>query len=151
DHNFLPGETVEKQLIILNNSRVTVTCDCAWSLEFRDAARAQRPFPERIGGSKRLTVITGQQERLPIKFEVPDGLDRTSFQIKARAKFDTGETQEDSFAIDVMPKMVAAPSNQEIALFDPLGETRDLISGFGIDCRSVEAGADLSKYDTLIV
>ncbi len=27
-----PGETVEKQLIVINNSRQTVTCDCRWSL-----------------------------------------------------------------------------------------------------------------------
>ena len=32
DHNFCPGETVEKQIIIINNSRETVTADCRWSL-----------------------------------------------------------------------------------------------------------------------
>ncbi len=32
DHTFLPGETVEKQLIIINNSRETVACECEWSL-----------------------------------------------------------------------------------------------------------------------
>ena len=32
DHNFTPGETVEKQLILINNSRETVTADCQWSL-----------------------------------------------------------------------------------------------------------------------
>jgi hypothetical protein len=36
DHNYYPGETIEKQLIILNNSRKTVTCDCEWALERRD-------------------------------------------------------------------------------------------------------------------
>ena len=32
DHNFLPGETVEKQLIVINNSREPMTADCAWRL-----------------------------------------------------------------------------------------------------------------------
>ena len=32
DHNFLPGETVDKQLIIINNCRETVACQCQWSL-----------------------------------------------------------------------------------------------------------------------
>ena len=32
DHNFLPGETVEKQMIVINNSRETVTCELAWSV-----------------------------------------------------------------------------------------------------------------------
>ena len=31
DHNFYPGETVEKQIIVINNSRETVTADCRWS------------------------------------------------------------------------------------------------------------------------
>src|SRR5262249_61474353 len=31
-HNYRPGETVEKQLIVINNSRETVTCACDWSL-----------------------------------------------------------------------------------------------------------------------
>ena len=31
DHNFLAGETVEKQLIVINNSRATAACDCRWS------------------------------------------------------------------------------------------------------------------------
>ncbi|UCF16514.1 MAG: hypothetical protein JSW59_03460, partial [Phycisphaerales bacterium] len=31
NHNFLPGENVEKQLIVINNCRETVTCDCRWS------------------------------------------------------------------------------------------------------------------------
>ena len=32
DHNFTPGESVEKQIVIINNSRETVTADCRWSL-----------------------------------------------------------------------------------------------------------------------
>ena len=68
DHNFQPGETVVKQLIILNNSRETVTCDCEWSLELAMRSRAGRPNDRR---SKEVTVTTGQQERLPITFELP--------------------------------------------------------------------------------
>ncbi len=28
-HNFRAGETIEKQIIVVNNSRATVSCDCA--------------------------------------------------------------------------------------------------------------------------
>ncbi|KKL91115.1 hypothetical protein LCGC14_1897920, partial [marine sediment metagenome] len=31
DHNFYPGETVEKQLIVINNSREAVRANCEWS------------------------------------------------------------------------------------------------------------------------
>ena len=52
DHNFRPGEMVEKQIIVLNNSREAVECDCAWQLG---------PFR----GHKQVRVPTGQQERFP--------------------------------------------------------------------------------------
>ena len=31
DHNFTAGETVEKQLIVINNSRRTMSAECTWS------------------------------------------------------------------------------------------------------------------------
>ncbi len=43
DHLFVPGETFEKQVIVINNSRRTVDCDCTWSLG----------LPKAITGSKR--------------------------------------------------------------------------------------------------
>src|SRR5207248_1037328 len=42
-HNFLSGQTVETQLIIINNSRQTVTCACEWSLD----------LPQPVGGSSK--------------------------------------------------------------------------------------------------
>ena len=32
DHIYCPGDTVEKQFIVINNSRETVHCECEWSL-----------------------------------------------------------------------------------------------------------------------
>src|SRR5262249_12433277 len=49
DHNYLPGETVEKQLIVINNSRGTVECACAWSLG----------LPRSAAGGKKVAVRTG--------------------------------------------------------------------------------------------
>ena len=64
DHNFLAGETVEKQLIVINNCRQTVSCDCSWSLD----------LPQTAAGSKTLSVPTGQQVRIPLRFPLPAGL-----------------------------------------------------------------------------
>src|SRR5207245_3934618 len=33
DHNFFPGDVVEKQLIVINNSRQTVSYEYDWSLK----------------------------------------------------------------------------------------------------------------------
>ena len=97
DHNFLPGETVEKQAVIINNSRETVSCDCSWSLSLPAAAK----------GSKQITLPTGNQERIPLTFALPADLAPGAYQIALTAKFSTGETQADTFVVDVLP--AAAP------------------------------------------
>ena len=57
DHNFRPGETVEKQLIVINNSRETV--DGRLPLV---AGPARRPS----AAGQKATIATGQQERIPL-------------------------------------------------------------------------------------
>jgi beta-galactosidase len=146
DHNFRPGETVEKQIIVLNNSRETVTCVCQWSLGLSEA----------VAGNKIVTVATGQQERIPLRFVLPATLAPGKYDLSATVKFSTGETQQDTFSIHVLP----AESNEDanptkakarIALFDPKNETSALVKTVGISCQSVDANADLSAYDMLIV
>ncbi|MCK4283408.1 MAG: hypothetical protein KAX44_03750, partial [Candidatus Brocadiae bacterium] len=141
DHNFLPGETVQKQLIVINNSRVTLTADCQWSFG----------LPRAMTGSKTITLPTGEQERIPLAFELPAGLAQGQYVVKATVKFSNGETQEDSFAIDVLPKPESVRVAGRIALFDPKGETAKLLKGMGIRCEPVDAGADLSGYAILVI
>src|SRR5207244_4185242 len=45
DHNFLPGETIEKQIIVINNSRQSVPCEVAWSFN----------LPQTITGKRQVT------------------------------------------------------------------------------------------------
>ncbi|MBI2925074.1 MAG: hypothetical protein HYY24_05145 [Verrucomicrobia bacterium] len=173
DHNFVPGETVEKQLIVLNNSRETLTCDCEWTLGLPRAAK----------GSKRVSVATGQQERVPLRFELPSTLPPGRYELQASFTFSNGETQTDSFWITVLlpPAMAselrssgresapafsresqsrltsaatpatASPGNVEIALFDPKGETAALLRSAGVRVQPIDASADLSPFDILIV
>ncbi len=47
DHNFYPGETVEKQIIVINNSRETVTAECGWSMRLQQGRD--------MGGTRRRT------------------------------------------------------------------------------------------------
>ncbi|MBN2476631.1 MAG: carbohydrate binding domain-containing protein [Pirellulales bacterium] len=141
DHNFHPGETVEKQLIVINNSRETVHCDCRWSLA----------LPQSVAGRKQITVATGQQQRIPLAFELPGELPSGRYMLHATVGFNSGQTQEDSFAIHVLPRPPAPQMTGRIALFDPPGETRKLLDAVGVEYRTVAADADLSAYDLLIV
>jgi hypothetical protein len=143
DHNVLPGETIEKQAIVLNNSRQAVECDCAWSLDL--------PQAPAVTGSRRVAVPTGEQVRIPLRFSLPEIVAPGTYELHARFAFTSGETQEDSFALHVLPRPHAPWIDARIALFDPEGETGDWLSRTGIKYQSVAADADLSGYELLVV
>lgn len=144
DHIFLPGETVEKQLIVINNSRETVAADCEWSLE----------LPEAVAGRHQFTVKTGDQERVPLRFILPNAQPPGAYVLNARVRFSTGEIQTDTFQIHVLPPPAALPINrraEDIAIFDPKGETSALLKEWGVAAQPVETSADLSSFKVLIV
>jgi len=141
DHNFLAGETVEKQIVVINNSRVTVSCNCAWSLA----------LPSAVRGAKKVSVQTGEQARIPLSVALPRALPPGSYKLSLAVKFSSGETQEDELAIHLLPPMPPPKLAAKIALFDPKGDTGRLLRAMGVPCHRVDASADLSPYKFLIV
>jgi hypothetical protein len=141
DHNFLPGSSFVKQLIIINNSRVDVTCRCSWSLN----------LPSSINGSETVTIPTGRQERIPMKFDLPASLLPGKYTITSNVKFSNGEVQVDAFDIHVIPLPGEVKYTGRTALYDTKGETKRLLDETGIPYQLVEAGADLSGYEILII
>jgi beta-galactosidase len=138
DHSFFPGETVEKQLIVINNSREPVTADCKWS--------SPEPKPLRT-----VEVMPGEQQRLPLSFTLPADLQPGNWEFGVTIAFSTGETQKDSFVVHVMSRPAAPQAGGKIALFDPKGKTAKLLAEMGVQCQPVEANADLSGYDMLVI
>ena len=141
DHNFLSGETVEKQVIVINNSRLPVTCDCTWSLA----------LPEPVRGEEQVRIDTGEQARIPLTVALPRDLPPGSYELSLAARFSSGQTQADRFAIHVVPPAALPELPAKIALFDLKGQTRQLLAEIGVRCQTVDAGADLSRYDLLII
>jgi beta-galactosidase len=141
DHIFLPGESVEKQLIIINNSRETVTCACEWSLS----------LPRPITGSKKVAIRTGEQERIPLSFQLPDKLPPGQYELGATIRFDNSETQKDTFTINVLPAPSRPAIGPKIALLDPKEETGKLLTRLEVPFQKVDATTDLSGYDVLII
>jgi hypothetical protein len=141
DHTFRPGERVEKQLVVVNNSRETVECACAWSLD----------LPQPADGGTTVSVRTGDQERIPLRLDLPDNVPAGSYALTATVRFRGGETQKDSFTVHVVPRPADVPAGARIALFDPRGETGKLLTGLNVPFQPIDAHADLSSYDVLIV
>ncbi|HTL18440.1 MAG TPA: glycoside hydrolase family 2 TIM barrel-domain containing protein, partial [Patescibacteria group bacterium] len=142
DHIFFPGETVSKQLIVINNSRVTIKAQCQWSFD-----------GPRGGGVRRaqVEVPTGEQKRVPIIFKLPQGLAAGRHELTADVRFSNGEVQTDGFPVDIVARPVPAPVHSRIALFDPKGETAALLKQLAIPAQSIELSADLGSFDILIV
>jgi len=141
DHLFRAGETVEKQLVVINESRQTVGCRCTWSFE----------LPNVMTGTQHVEVPTGEQSRVPLKFELPRSTPPGEYAVTAKFEFTTGDVQEDVFTIHVLPSLTAAKVVSRIAVFDPRGETRGLLDAQRIRYQAVTANNDLSGFDVLVV
>ena len=86
-----------------------------------------------------------------MRFELPATLTPGQYELKASARFSSGEVQTDSFIFHVLAPAPAPQTSARIALFDPKGETRQWLEQAGVNFQPVEASADLSAYDLLIV
>ena len=159
DHNFLPGETVDKQLIAINNACLPVTCQYTWSLA----------LPQAIDGQGEAAIETGQQLRVPLRAALPKDLPPGTYELTMQAQFRSvagsdlviDETQRDEFSIHVLPPVAdsnepAAPAKAgvpgaKLALFDPVGQTSRRLTDLGVRYDAVAADADLKNYELLII
>jgi beta-galactosidase/beta-glucuronidase len=140
-HNFVPGESFEKQLIIVNNSRETIKCECRWTLN----------LPQAVTGNKAITVATGQKEFIPVRFDLPASLEVGKYHLRADFLIDGIKSFSDNFEIDVLPQTNRELIRATIALFDPKGETARMLDSFGITYKPVETGTDLAVFEILII
>jgi len=141
DHNFLPGESFQKQIIVINNSRVTTTAACQWKLD----------LPKALSGNKSVKVPTGQQERIPLDFQLPADLAPGQYKLTATIQFGNGEVQEDEFLVDVLAPPKPVGSLGRVAVFDPVGDTSKLLKSLGVEFTAVDADAKLDGYDLFLV
>lgn len=145
DHNALPGETLEKQLVVLNNARQTVACSCSWTLG----------LPSPVSGDARVEVTTGNLARVHVRVRLPEDIAPGTYPLDARFEFSNGERQDDRFAVHVLAPPTAGKgpvkAGVRVALFDPAGETRSLLKELGVAAEPVYASADLSRFDLLVI
>ena len=141
DHNFYPGETVEKQIVVINDTRAPLTADCEWKVA----------LPTPAGDKQQVKVETGEQARLPVKFVLPADLKPGQYEISLNTKYNTGEVQEDTFVIDVMPLPVKPKLNHPLGLYDPEGKTKKVLESLGVTFIEVKANAKPSARGVLIL
>jgi len=138
-HNFLPGERVEKQVIVVNDTREAVRCSYRWSAAFG------------VQGEGRMAVGPGDVGKEPIAFVVPDGTPPGTYRLSLSVSFEGGQSQDDAMDIHVLAPPGRQPVKGRIALYDPAGKTAKELAALGIQAQPVGADASLAGYDLLIV
>jgi beta-galactosidase len=140
DHVFAPGETVEKQVIVVNNSRVAVAGKASWSVT----------LPGVAAGEAKVALPTGEQQRIAVRFAVPANAAAGSYEIRATARFDNGQEQTDRFALHVLrPASLAGAAT--VAVYDPSGDTARLLRRLGVRIETVKADAPLDRFQILAI
>jgi hypothetical protein len=177
-HNFLAGQTVRKQIIVINDSRVPVGCDLEWHFAEDSSQPSGRnlgvssqptPIPTRHGAAEKgrdswvdlpmmggiivstAPISPGDQKRISLDIALPAASTPGKYQLTLQAKFSTGETQQDAFAIHVLAPRAPPKLTAKTALFDPKGETAKMLTQLGAGYEPVAADADLGGYGVLIV
>ena len=124
DHNFRPGETVSKQVALINDERTAQPFTAKWSVLLDGKEIASK---EEVG-----TLNPAETKLLPIPITLPASLTatKTNGEIVLQAKIGERE-HKDAFAFRVHPP-VSTPAIPPIAVFDPVGKTSAMLKSLGI-------------------
>lgn len=139
-HDFVPGEAVRKQLVILNDTRQPANCKYAWSFS---ATGAQ--------SRGEIAIAPGDKAMIEMAIPLPQTVSPGHYALSASFDFGADNRQKDSFGIDVMAPAEKAPVHSRVAVFDPRGESSRLLRQLGLEFRNVAADDPLDQVDLVIL
>ena len=125
---YLPGETVEKSLVILNDTRRKLTTLCRWNV------------PEwNLSGEMKTVTEPGGRSDLPLTFRIPEDAAGTKAVIHASFAYSNGRAGKDSFELRIGRRR-SADLKREVFLFDPEGTAAPLLRKLNVKFRKLETG-----------
>ena len=140
EHNYRPGDTVRKQLVILNDLRTRI--GCSYSVRIKEQpASAVRGDVEIAPGGKAL---------IPVALSLPPETAPGSRTLIAEFQFDNGEKRSHTFPVHILPA-AAVGKLSPVALYDPKGETEALLKRLGIPFRKIAGIGEAAGCRTLII
>lgn len=126
-HNFFPGDSVSKQLLMINDTSRTIECAYRWEVDSNNQS-----------GKGSVKLEPGTQKRVPFTFTIPKGQSSGQVFVKGDFQFGPETLQHDELAIDIVPLLKEeAPAKCRIILFDPLGETDRLLKRLKVQFERV--------------
>ena len=149
NHNFLPGDTIEKQFVAINNSRQSIDCLCQYSIN-----PPWKGIENLVYDQTNFKLETGNIKQIPFQIQLPNDLASGTYEIEASFRFSDSDDvdldfQKDKFSIHVLPKPESVP-DMKIALFDPKGNTAKLLDDSGVKYKTIQKESEAVDCDMLI-
>jgi beta-galactosidase len=124
DHNFRPGETVHKQIALINDARE--------AREFSGTWKAVVAGVEVGSGEIAGKLEPAETRFLPVEFPLPaQAAERESGTISLAVKIGSQE-HADAFAFRIFPSVPRPALPQGVLVFDPAGDTSAWLKSLGI-------------------
>ncbi|HEY9604042.1 MAG TPA: hypothetical protein V6C85_20685, partial [Allocoleopsis sp.] len=122
DHNFRVGEKLQKQIVLINDTRSRQEFSVDWQVVVNENAIAK--------GQKTGNIETAQTLFFPIAVDLPDSTDGKTVNGEIRLIARIGNPQhQDSFVFRVFPKLPKTTGT--LTVFDPVGKTTRMLQQLG--------------------
>lgn len=120
DHNFTAGEKLQKQVVLINDTRSNQPFSFNWQATIKGQIIRQ----EKTG-----TIETGKTLFFPIEINLPNDINqKTDGEISLKANIGNRQ-HEDKFAFRILAKLPKVTDT--ISVFDPVGKTTKMLKQLG--------------------
>lgn len=136
DHHFFSGDTVQKQVVFINDTRNVVTVSAKVDIHFTGEELNSFSFIE--------TLQVGEVKTVPFTFMLPEVVPKTDGRILLTATSGNFSIKDD-FAFRVYPDV--KKTGEELLIFDPEGSTSKLLALLGYTMKQWNG----KSSDTLLV
>ncbi|MBM3501511.1 MAG: hypothetical protein FJX74_22890, partial [Armatimonadetes bacterium] len=145
DHAYYAGETIAKQVVIVNDRTDR-------DLRGRYAWRAMQAAAEVARGDGAADVGRGEIARLPLRFVAPPATVRTDLRIELKVTEGNETVGDDSLDVRVYPRAKPSPAVEPVALLDTSdGRTGAALAAAGVAFEPVTSAAQLVDRRCVVV
>jgi len=135
-HHFFPGEEVEKQIILINDSRKKEN----FFVELHVLLNGKKIKNKKYKGE----IEVGEIKFLPFKFKTPKVRKKTDGEIIIKG-FIGKDKHHDTFSFSIYPE-TRKRLNNTILIYDCIGETEAMLKTFGFKLKELKKIQELSGY-----
>ncbi len=143
DHAFFSGEKVCKQAILLNDLTRDLPVALRWQLTDRAGKSA-------AAGQIEATARAGVPAMYPIQFTAPQVSQREEFQLEIQPVDSAAPFRPERFDLQVFPRPAAAVTGK-VLVFDPAGETAQMLARAGVTAEPLGTQSDLQQAAVVVV